>query len=314
MSLKGPYEAFGLSVRSAFPLPELRRLPDEPLEAADLRVRRGTVEFPPTADPEKWVHRSPTGEHYLAYKRADILVKDGSEAVVDLRGDVSAEAVRHIVLGPVLNHALHQRGYFVLHASTVLVDGAAVAFLGESGVGKTTTAMAFLLAGHRVLSDDVAAVVPGTDPPKVRTGYPSIKLDPEMVERFDAPVDEPESAGSRGRHFYGLRHDQPAEPTRLAAVYLLEDGDRLEVEPVPASERVLNLVEYTYTGGVLEADDQAARNFQQAGTVAASAPVKVLRRPRRPEALSEVVERVVADLEAEDGPAREPDATPSRPD
>jgi hypothetical protein len=66
--------------------------------------------------------------------------------------------IRLCVLGPIIGFVLHLRGTPCLHASAVAVDGRAVAFLGHSGAGKSTTAAAFVRRGFRALTDDVLAL------------------------------------------------------------------------------------------------------------------------------------------------------------
>ena len=46
------------------------------------------------------------------------------------------------------------RGLFVLHASSVNMNGSAIAFSGFKGYGKSTTAMAFYNQGYSVVADD----------------------------------------------------------------------------------------------------------------------------------------------------------------
>lgn len=57
---------------------------------------------------------------------------------------------------PVLGN--HQGGLF-LHGSAVAIGGAAVAFLGESGDGKTTLAGALAKVGHPFMTEDVIELV-----------------------------------------------------------------------------------------------------------------------------------------------------------
>ena len=46
-------------------------------------------------------------------------------------------------------------GFEPLHATVVVVSGEAVAFLGESGYGKSSLAASFLDSGHQLLTDDL---------------------------------------------------------------------------------------------------------------------------------------------------------------
>ena len=71
----------------------------------------------------------------------------------------SLEDAATFLLGPVLGFLLRLRGITCLHASAVVLDGRAVAFVGDAGAGKSTTAAAFARRGHPVLSDDVVALV-----------------------------------------------------------------------------------------------------------------------------------------------------------
>ena len=71
---------------------------------------------------------------------ATFLVERGGRRIRRL----SAPAPRdfELLLGPVIAVALAWHDRFLLHASTVIANGAAVSFLGESGAGKSTIAAA----------------------------------------------------------------------------------------------------------------------------------------------------------------------------
>ena len=62
------------------------------------------------------------------------------------------------MLAQVLPLAAVLRGTHVLHASAVALAGRAVAFMGRSGVGKTTLAGRIVAHGARLMTDDVLAV------------------------------------------------------------------------------------------------------------------------------------------------------------
>lgn len=294
------YEAFGLTVRSEISLPELPRAETDGSGVADFTVTERTLTRPSAAAPEAVFHAAGKRDYYLLYDAATVRVRDGHRIAVDPARGAPHEVLRHVVVGPALNHLLHQRGYFVLHASTVAIDGAAVAFVGESGQGKTTTALACLTHGYRVLSDDVAAITLGDDGPVVQSGYPAVKLSREAVETFDPPVEPPDrTCDGRERHFHRLRHDQPTSPVPLAGVYLLEDGPETAFESLSAGEQVMSLVDNTYAIGALGADSQARTNVRVCGEIAEATTVKRLQRPRELDRLPEVIDRVRADITGE---------------
>lgn len=290
------YEAFGLGIASELELPQLAPLNGQSPKDVDVTIHRRDVD--PEAVETGTAGVTADDDYLLHYNDARILVRDGREIVVDPSESVHGEIVRNLVVGPALNHLLHQRGYFVLHASAVEIDGEAVVFAASSGQGKTTTATAFLAAGYRVLSDDVAAIE-RVDEPAIRGGFPSMKLDPETVQRLDLPVDPPErTCEVRDRHFHGLRHDLPASPIPLRRIYLLEDGAREEIRATEPTRRVMELIENTYTATLHDESDYARRNFDRCTSLAKAVPVERLRRRRRMDVLPEVVRLVEEDLGA----------------
>lgn len=290
--------AFGLTVGSEFDIPELPE--SKGTGDPDVIVTQGSIDRPADAGEDQIIYRRSPREVLLLYEVAAVAIRDGQAIFVDPSPAVPREVIRHLIIGPALNYLLHQRGYFVLHASTVAIGEAAVAFVGESGMGKTTTAMGFLCAGHRVLSDDVAAIDIDAERPSVRSGYPSIKLNPELVDRFKVPVSEPQQTSTtRNRHFHGLRHHQPESLVPLKRIYLLEDGHSEALLPLESKERILKLVENTYTVPLIEETDTAESNFQRCTSLAESVPVCRLQRRRQLEKLPRVVELVEDDLDGD---------------
>ncbi len=109
-------------------------------------------------------------EHGQAFYRLRYF--DASEFLLDRTGTrvwarwppaVSQAEITMCLLGPIIGFVLHLRGAPCLHASAVAVEGRAVAFLGHSGAGKSTTAAAFIRRGFRALTDDVLALDEGKD-------------------------------------------------------------------------------------------------------------------------------------------------------
>lgn len=100
------------------------------------------------------------GDFYIAPDGGHIVpVEVGAEP----RGEASSAAIteldREILAGPALVLALAMRGTWCLHASAVMYGGEAIAFLGESGQGKSTlAAFLSLSAGWRLVADDILPV------------------------------------------------------------------------------------------------------------------------------------------------------------
>lgn len=154
------YHAYGLHIDSIFELPELSPAPAH--AAADITFRKHRVE------PQK-PRDARTGPAIAASSReisisypgiVSLLITDGELVDVDAQPKIDPAILRLILLGPILALVLHQRGYLVLHASAVELNSTAVAFIGDKGAGKSTTAAAFNAEGYALFSDDVVAVAP----------------------------------------------------------------------------------------------------------------------------------------------------------
>ena len=69
--------------------------------------------------------------------------------------DASRESFQVYMLGQALSFALVKQRFEPLHATAIVVDDRAIAFLGGSAFGKSTLAASFLAAGHRLVTDDL---------------------------------------------------------------------------------------------------------------------------------------------------------------
>lgn len=166
-------EAFGLSLRSEFPLPGLKPSgggeggsrtialarssePAEPFEGAE-RLQEwhypdGTLGL--TIDRDECGYR-----FYLYGAGVFVLAADGGRAVLHL--DPEREESwdwRRYLIGQVLPFAALLHGLEVFHASAVEVGGGAVLLAGGSGLGKSTLALNMHLGGAGFFADDSVAI------------------------------------------------------------------------------------------------------------------------------------------------------------
>ncbi|MCT2585753.1 hypothetical protein [Actinophytocola gossypii] len=159
------YHAYGLRIASdvELPLPPgsghpdlvLRRGPDRPVPAE----RPG----PPLAE----VLRPDGSVFYTLARVGDTTVLrypglcdfvGDAEVTIHLHPGADAGLLPVLIAGTLLAVHLTLRHAHVLHASAVEVDGRAVAFVGASGMGKSTLSAALCAAGHALVSDDLLRV------------------------------------------------------------------------------------------------------------------------------------------------------------
>jgi hypothetical protein len=298
------YRAFGVTVRSNCPLPGL-----SPAAAAqagrEVCVRVGeravpelaALDSPPmSAVGMERIWRTGDGGRLLRYddgmpaaKVWTMRVSPRGELVEVERTDgVQRDDMLQVVLSAGLATALQLAGVPLLHGCAVEVGGRAIVVLGASGAGKSTVAAALVAAGHALLSDDVAAVEPGTAP-LVHPGAARLRIAPASARAvgWDATrlprVFSTEILGDK------LRVDLPApgrafcaEPRELAAIYSLGPrggvpaGAPPEVATLPAAEVLRELLANSYRSHALDRE-QRDRLVPGLLRVAEAVPVRRVR-------------------------------------
>jgi hypothetical protein len=229
------YSAFGLNIRSSIALSGY--LPAD--------IGRNDVTIACIEGPEsEWTSSVRDRDFTLEIKALETrfwfkevgtcVVQDGTTITITPRKGVDRTLLRLYVEGMMMAMLLHQRGMCVLHASVIELQGAAVACLGHIGAGKSSTAAALYARGHRILTDDNAAIQLGTGVPLVVPGYPYVKLFPSIAASLGfegsnlAILHETQAkmagAVTRGfsdralplRTIYILGHDHAPEITQLS--------------------------------------------------------------------------------------------------
>lgn len=192
------YSAYGLNIASDIALPELPQLVGDQDGAPSSGANRVVMRRDERARRSHHAYQSENaGEVRLSHEGiGDFLICDGREISYAMDDAGDEDGLRLFLLGTALAVLLHQRGNLVLHASAVAVDGGAVAFLGASGQGKSTTAAAMHSLGHDLVADDLvpvelnrATAMNETTPvaaPTVFPGFPQIKLWPEAAAALNA--------------------------------------------------------------------------------------------------------------------------------
>ncbi len=285
--MKHEYTAYGLPLRSDVELPGLREArgeaaftpvvfitkikPDWADEAADLpaRVVHSLPAAPECADPAFLLEQIDDGIFFrLSYG-------DGTEFIVDTHGErvwgncpepLTIEDLATYFLGPVMGFVLRMRGATPLHASAVVVGGVAVAFSGEAGAGKSTTAAALALRGAPAVCEDIAAIAENRGHFFVQPGYPRVCLWPDAVEKLLGTKEAlPNLTPTWNKKYLPLDGERASFAERivpLGAVYLLGelavDGRTPRIEEMSRREALLELVQNTYMNALLTKEQRAA--------------------------------------------------------
>jgi hypothetical protein len=207
------------------------------------------------------------------------------------------EAFHTYLLNQVLSFALLCRGVEPLHSTSVVVDGHAVAFLGDCGYGKSSLGAAFLAAGHRLLTDDLLVV---DERPSGWVGHPGpsrMKLFPEMADHFFGPgaARVPMNGGTPKAVLRIPEAAMHRAPAPLAALVFLHPpggaGDDVRLDRITPREAFIGLTTNTFND-LLRGPERLRHHLFWASRVSASVPVWRLSYPRDLAVVPRVVERV----------------------
>jgi HPr Serine kinase C-terminal domain len=299
MLMKGYwYDAYGLKFCSELPLP----IPESKPGVADVTIRLDQITdtAPASINPKSVLKVTPE-ETCCHWAPAGIYsVRRGNEIVIQPDEGADEATLAAWVQGAAISLILHQRGYFVLHASCVAINGQAVAFMGEVGWGKSTTATAFHKKGHRLITDDVVAVDLASGSPRVIPAFPLVKLLPETAQHFGQDRTQSlQIAGEAEKRLHVFKEPFDQSPVPLAALYVLGEGDHVYIDPLAPQAAMLHLIQHAFVARVtdfLNKSGTAKAHFNNVTRLCNTASIGFLRRPRSLDLLPKMVEVVEAEL------------------
>lgn len=292
------YSAYGMSLHSVLPLPELT--PSE--DGADVEIRLGHLGEAPLSSKSGecvgWI--DDTGV-FLCWKDvATFFIRDGREILIDISPGAEEKRVRLLLLGAALSIVLHQRGYLVFHASAMAINNAGVMFIGNKGWGKSTMAAAMHKRGHLCMADDVVAIDDSLGSiHMVLPSFPQLKLWPDAISSLGGNPDTfPLVVSLAEKRDNRILEGYLSKSVPLKCIYVLgvSNESEPEIKPLTSQEALMYMVANTYNarfGELIFLADRASHLFRSTRLVK-SIPIYHLMRPRSLEMLpivSELVEK-----------------------
>lgn len=287
---------YGLHIRSDVPVPGRPAAPGAPVDlevsfGPTVPVQAGAPDGEVLAyhklEKDKWYSfaRSPGGGFTLRiFNVCDFVVS------ADLRrADVRAveggwrELVPVFTAGALPAFVLLMKGEPIMHASAVDVGGRVVAFLGRSGMGKSTVAALFCSAGAGLVTDDVLRVTRESKP-RCYLGAHELRLRGRAVElTADFAVAPSVAPTADGRA--GVRAEPSVDELAPLAAIIVPLPDRQRSEPLAerlsAAEGLRMLLRFPRLLGWRHIESQA-RQFQVLAGVSDAVPVFTVRIPWGP--------------------------------
>lgn len=250
------------------------------------------------------------GRAYLHWDRlCDFLVSpDGRVIEYNLMRRDAQESFENYLFTHAMSFALLKQGVESLHATTIFVDGHGIAFLGDSGVGKSTLAAGFLQAGARLVTDDLLVFFTPDGVPSPRSSFYAcpgparVKLFPHTAQALlGLPPAAPPMHPDTSKIVLRLTSEQHCiDPVPVSVLYVIEPplslgGEDVTIEPLGRADAFLAVLRNTFNAMVTDTV-RLTGQFRFASSLARSLPVRRLRYPRTLSRLPSVVSAVRTNL------------------
>lgn len=249
------YSAFGLALRSSFPLPGMDQVETEGFPALTLGLEtpaelRGTWSGSRSAEPwrgrlgdghELTIEWGLDGDLLFDYSGGARYRLDPARTRLDCAPLESASVEwQRVLLSRVLPNVSLACGHEALHACAVQTPGGVVAIAAPSGTGKSTLAAELMRRGAPLFADDVLVLGRRGGEVRGHPGSPHVTIGPEALRLLPPEQLGPVLANFADEQWIEARHASQ-EACGLAAVVLLEraPGLKLSAEALSPSPLVL---------------------------------------------------------------------------
>lgn len=293
------YSAFGLEIASPFALPAL--LPSAVTAEPDVTIRISRISPKPDGHSEigRLVINTPAGPIFYWRDVANFHIENGSIIHVHPLKDATESGIAEPLTGVVLGALLHERGIFCLHASAIVTNGRAVAFVGDKGAGKTTLTASLLAVGCDLVTDDILAFLSTNDShgyPVVIPSFPQLKLSKNSSVALGFNFDDL-SEISRRSEKRAVRDPSVffTRPAPLSTLYVLSEGPILECNKVGLKDALLNVIQHSYATRILGPSANTKNHFLAMQHLIQNVRTVHLRRPKNIDRLSEIANFVLDD-------------------
>lgn len=281
------YRAFGLNIRSDWPLPSLA---SGTFADADLNIRHEAIE--PHLR-EEWHANKKVYKNWEAAPGrflmkingiANYLAKDGNSILIERANeDVSDDAVTAYMMGSIMAAILQQRKVALLHGSSVQMNGRAAIFTGSSGVGKSTLAAKLMTRGHALIADDVAAITKADNHGlSVTPAFPTSRLWRDALEKVSLEANVKQRVRPELDKYLVSTDNYCDTPQPISAIYILRPVNDPDIRIARIEKReshhLLNL--QGFRNGFLKGHGSYASHFQMMIDIANNIPVFEIFRPR----------------------------------
>lgn len=261
-----------------------------------------------TGSPFFMLYELPEGAEVLRFAAVADFYLWPERIVCHLLDPAEVRLAELYLLGTVLAYWAEGRDVATLHASAVVTDAGAVAFMTSSGAGKSSLAASFVQAGYPLLTDDLLAIRYQGKYVMGSAGYPRMRMWPEQaalfaggveglacVYRSETKLTVPIGTGRLGSFC--------ADARPLAAIYLPQryeaagHGNEIEILTVAPAEALFTLLSHSFAARLTNTLSRQRQRLALLAPLVDQAPVRRLIYPSGYEYLPRVRQAIRADLQ-----------------
>ena len=302
------YRIFDILIESNIPFPEL---PEIEQGKSSISIQLLPDSYPDESQ-LKWYHhwRLPNGEISISCARsgddyflrfpllADFLISQNGEQIFCFTmPHTLEETIRHLLVDQVIPRLIAHQSRIVLHASAIEIEGGLIAFLGQSGWGKSTLATSFYEQGLPLLTDDCLMIKLEAD--KI-VGVPAYAGSRLWQDSMDALVSDKSSVhpvdqySSKKRLIFSDARINKINSLPLKAIFVLVSPKEsiglkeIAVKPLKGAEMIMEMVKHSFYLDITDMNKTYIQ-FESLGKITnSSVPIYYLKYPRKHALLDKV--------------------------
>lgn len=202
---------------------------------------------------------------------------------------------------------LELQGIPALHASAVVVEDRAAAFLATNSGGKSSLAATLMQAGYPLLTDDVLPIERSGETFKGRPGYPQMRMWPEQAQLFlghyeDLDIVHPAYSKRRVPVGKGGLGTFCGTSQSLACLYIPERrdpvdwGTGVEISPLSRQEALMSLVGQSFAAHIVDGLGLQRHRLNVLASLVSRVPIRRIAYPDGFEYLPSVRSAILEDL------------------
>ena len=171
-------------------------------------------------------------------------ILSNSDIIIYKSKEIDTNKIWEMLIGVPFGYALRNKGFMVLHGSSVVVNGKAVCIVGSSGLGKSTLALSLVERGYKFLTEDLSIIK--DDIVHFYSSWIKIDKNRTIKTKTDLNKNIDLSFDSRERELVKISKEDCAENAIPKVIYFPVIGDNKNIEQMKDHEIFKFLFAYSY--------------------------------------------------------------------